>query len=146
MLLLVYGLLACREVRGEVPIEIFRTGSELIVRLERFDLLREAHPALKAVLTLTGEGGAKNLPIDLADSAVTGALVVDLSTFRNCTSAGLTVVDGRGKSILEKQVSPIPEGKGKGGKPKKRHKKGGGGGGKDGGSGSGVADGGMSSS
>lgn len=108
-LLLICGLLACRDVRGEDPIEIFRTGSELIVRLERFDLLREAHPALKAVLTLTGERGAKDLPIDLADPAVTGALVVDLSTFGNCRAVGVTVMDGRGKSILKKQVSPIPE-------------------------------------
>jgi hypothetical protein len=54
---------------------------------------------------------------------------------------------GGHESSPASEVSPIPEGKGgKGGKPKKRHKKGGGGGGKDGGSGSGVADGGMSSS
>ena len=53
---------------------------------------------------------------------------------------------GGHESSPASEVSPSPEVKGKGGKPKKRHKKGGGGGGKDGGSASGVADGGMSSS
>ncbi len=88
---------------------VFRTGRELIIKLERLDLLREAHPGLKAVLKLSGQGGTKTLPIDLADPAVKGSLVVDLSTFGNCTALSLSVMDGSGKSILKKQVAPIPE-------------------------------------
>lgn len=90
-------------------VEVFRTGRELIVELERLDLLREAHPGLKAVLKLIGPGGTRDLNIDLADPAVKGSLVVDLSIFGNCTALVLSVMDGSGKSILEKQVAPIPE-------------------------------------
>jgi hypothetical protein len=90
-------------------VEVFRTGNELVLQWDRFDLLREAHPGLKAVLKLRGEAGEKAIPMNLSDPAVKGTLVVDLSTFESCSGLELVVVDGAGKPILEKRTAPIPE-------------------------------------
>jgi len=91
------------------PVEIFRTGDELVVRLDRFDLLREANPGLSAVLKLNGEGKNQELSVDLADPAIRDTLVMDLSKFGKCKAMSLVVKNKEGKSIVEKTVSPVPE-------------------------------------
>jgi hypothetical protein len=91
------------------PIEVFRTGNELIVRLDRFDLLREANPGLSAALKLQGSGTEKDLAIDLSDAAVRGTLVIDLSKFGDCAAMSITVKDAAGKPIATKTASPIVE-------------------------------------
>lgn len=93
--------------RAAEPIEVFRTGPELIIRLDRFDLLREANPGLMAELKLQGQGRMKDLRIDLADAAVNGTLVIDLSKFGDCAGMSITVKDAGGKAIVAKTVSPI---------------------------------------
>ncbi|MCP5553338.1 MAG: hypothetical protein H7A54_06815 [Akkermansiaceae bacterium] len=100
---------SCRADREIGPVEVFRTGDELIFQWDRFDLLREAHPGLKAVLKLRGRAGDKEVPVDLADPAVKGTLVVDLSSFGICSGWELVVVDGAGKPVLEQRADSIPE-------------------------------------
>ena len=95
--------------RTAEPIEVFRTGDELIVQLDRFDLLREAHNGLNAALKLRGGGKDKDLLIDLSDPAVKGTLVIDLSKFGNCTGMSIAVKDAAGKVLAEKSVAPIVE-------------------------------------
>lgn len=91
--------------------EISRSGDELVVRLDRFDLLRKANPKLTAELKLRGGANAqdKMLAIDLSDPAVKGTLVVDLSKFASLAGVSLTVRGAAGKPIAEKTVAPVPE-------------------------------------
>jgi hypothetical protein len=103
------ALAFCTSTPAAEPIEVFRTGDELIVRLDRFDLLRQANPGLSAELKLRGEGKEKDLLIDLSDAAVNGTLVIDLSKFGNCSALSVTVKDAVGKSIVAKTASPIVE-------------------------------------
>jgi hypothetical protein len=99
----------CAPTIAAEPIEVFRTGDELIVRLDRFDLLRQANPGLSAELKLRGEGKEKVLAIDLSDAAVNGTLVIDLSKFGNCSGLSVTVKDAGGNSIVAKTASTIVE-------------------------------------
>jgi len=96
-------------IRAAEPIKVFRTGDELIVMLDRFDLLREANIGLVAELKLRGDGNDKDLLIDLSDAAVKGTLVVDLSKFGNCAGVSISVKDATGKVLAEKSVAPIVE-------------------------------------
>jgi hypothetical protein len=96
-------------LRASEPIEVFRTGNELIVQLERFDLLRKKHSGLNAELKLHGVGKDKDLLIDLSDAAVKGTLVIDLSKFGNCVGISIAVKDAAGKVLAEKTVAPIVE-------------------------------------
>jgi hypothetical protein len=94
---------------ADEKIEVFRTGDELIVKLERFDLLRQAHAGLNAALKLRADGKDKELRIDLADPAVQGPMVVDLTRFGKCSGIDITVKDGAGQMVAEKTIAPIPE-------------------------------------
>ncbi len=100
---------ACALLQAEDKITAFRTGDELIVKLDRFDLLRQQHSELNAVLQLTQNGKDKELVIDLADPAVQGALVIDLAKFGKCDGITTTIKDGKGQVIARQVVSPIPE-------------------------------------
>ena len=102
-------LALCTSIGASESIEVFRTGNELIVRLDRFDLLRQANSGLSAELKLRGEGKEKDLLIDLADAAVNGTLVIDLSKFGNCSGVSVTIKNAGGKSIATKSASPIVE-------------------------------------
>jgi hypothetical protein len=104
-------LLLCPAVSAADPIEVFRTGDELVIKLDRFDLLRQANSGLTAALKLGGDGQGADaeLSIDLSDAAVTGTLVIDLSKFGRCAGLTLTVKDGSGKPVAEKAVAPIPD-------------------------------------
>jgi len=99
----------CSPALAAEPVEVFRTGDELIVRLDRFDLLRQANPGLSAELKLRGEGKEKDLLIDLSDAAVNGTLVIDLSKFGKCSGMSITVKDAGGKTIATKTASPTVE-------------------------------------
>ena len=90
-------------------IQVFRTGDELIMKLDRFDLLRQAHAGLNAVLKLHGDGKDKELRIDLTDAAVQGPMVIDLTRFGKCSGIDVTVKDGAGQMIAEKTFAPVPE-------------------------------------
>jgi len=110
-ILVLIALALCPSIRAVEPIEIFRTGDELIVKLDRFDLLREANPALSAELKIRGSGKVpdKTFPIDLSDPAVKGPLVIDLSKFGNLAGVSLTVRGATGNPLVEKTVAPVPE-------------------------------------
>lgn len=101
----------CASARAAEPIEVFRTGDEIIIKLDRFDLLREANTGLSAVLKLRGNGKVKDkdLWIDLSDGAVKGTLVIDLSKFGDCAGMTITVKNATGKLVAEKNVAPILE-------------------------------------
>ncbi|MCE9607330.1 MAG: hypothetical protein K8U03_20790, partial [Planctomycetia bacterium] len=101
------ALALCTSIGAAEPIEVFRTDDELIVRLDRFDLLRQANPGLTADLKLRGEGKERSLAIDLSDPAVNGTLVIDLSKFGELMGVSITVKDAGGKSIAVKSASPI---------------------------------------
>ncbi|HEV7404172.1 MAG TPA: hypothetical protein VGO11_14625 [Chthoniobacteraceae bacterium] len=101
-------LLPASQLRAGEPVTIFRTGEELIVKIDRLDLLRQQHAELKAVLQLKRKGQDKELVIDLSDPAVQAALVVDLSQFGECDGAALTVSEN-GRTLVNRTVSPIPE-------------------------------------
>ncbi len=103
------ALALCTSIGAAEPIEVFRTGDELIVRLDRFDLLRQANGGLSAELKLRGDGKEQKLSIDLSDAAVNGTLVIDLSKFGNCLGISIAVKDAAGKPIATKTASPIVE-------------------------------------
>lgn len=107
--LVLFTLALCAPTRATEPIEVFRTGPELIIRFDRFDLLREANTGLMAELKLHGQGRAKDLLIDLSDAAVNGTLVIDLSKFGNCSEISITVKNAAGKRVAATTVSPIVE-------------------------------------
>jgi hypothetical protein len=110
-ILVLIALAICPSIHAIEPIEIFRTGDELIVKLHRFDLLREANPALSAELKLrgSGKGQDKTLPMDLSDPAVKGTFVIDLSKFGNLAGVSMTVRGATGRPIAEKTIAPVPE-------------------------------------
>ncbi len=107
--LVLFALTICAPTLAAEPIEVFRTGHEIIVRLDRFDLLREANPGLSAELKLRGEGREKELLIDLSDAAVNGTLVIDLAKFGHCAGVSVTVKNAVGKTIATITTSPILE-------------------------------------
>ena len=75
-----------------------------------FDLLRQAHPGLNAVLKLRGDGKDKELRIDLTDPAVEGPMVIDLARFAELQRARREREEwGRTAWSSEKTISPIPE-------------------------------------
>lgn len=90
-------------------IAISRSGDEAIVELDRFDMLRQAHSGLNAVLKLRGPGKEKELAIDLTDAAVQRALVIDLAPFGPCHSITVTIKDAGEKVLAENTASPVPE-------------------------------------
>jgi hypothetical protein len=91
------------------PIDVFRTGDEIIVKVDRFDLLRQENPGLTAELKLQGAGKFKTLKIDLADSAVKGSLVIDMAEFGKCDGIAVTVKSADGRTLAEKTAKPILE-------------------------------------
>jgi len=91
------------------PITASRSGDELVVRLDRFDQLRQSHKVLNATLTVRGAGQVREIKIDLTDAAVHGALVLDLTRFGRCDGIAVRVTDGGGKVVAEKTISPVPE-------------------------------------
>ena len=103
------ALAAGMSVGAAEPIEVFRTGHELIVRFERFDLFRQAKRSLTAELKLQGTGKQQSLAINLLDPAINGTLVIDLSKFGNCQGVSIAVKDATGKSIAAITASPIAE-------------------------------------
>lgn len=109
MPLFLLALSVCPTVRADEKIAVFRTGDELIVKLDRFDLLRQAHARLNAVLKLRADGKDKELLIDLTDAAVQGPMVLDLARFGKCNEIAVTVKDGAGQMVAKKTISPIPE-------------------------------------
>ena len=92
-------------------IKVFRTGDELVIRLDRFDLLRQNHPGLNAVVQLQGDGKNKDreLPVDLTDDAIQGPLVIDLAKFGRCAGITVTVKNGARQTVATRTVSPVPE-------------------------------------
>jgi len=86
----------------------FRSGGEVVVRVEQLDSLRLKHKKLAATVRLTGSGGEKTFAIDLADPVVPDSLVFDVTSFGDCTAVTLKIVDGAGVALLERSVSPVP--------------------------------------
>lgn len=95
--------------RAGEPVTIFRTGEELIMKIDRLDLLRQQHAVLKAVLQLRQNGQGKELTIDLSDAAVQSGLVIDLSQFGPCDGVTLNVTGDQGRALFSRAVAPIPE-------------------------------------
>jgi len=87
---------------------IFRSGNELIVRIQQLDQLRHRHQQLHATVRLTGVGGEKVFKVNLADRLTPDALVIDVAGYGDCSAVVLDVKDGAGKSVLTQQVRPVP--------------------------------------
>lgn len=92
------------------PINLHLTADELIVRLPRFDLLRQSNPKLSAELRVRRtDGQEKTLAIDLSDPAIDGTLVVDVAKFGSVAGASVVVRRADGKTIIERPFGPVPE-------------------------------------
>lgn len=102
-------LSAAMVIRADEAISAFRTGDELIVKIARFDLLRQSHLELTAELRLMHHGKDRLLQMDLADPAVQGALVIDLSQSGKCDGIQVTVKAGAGPVVATQTIAPIPE-------------------------------------
>jgi hypothetical protein len=106
---ILFACLAATTILSADPITAFRTGDELVVKLDRLDLLRQAHPQLNTELKLHRKGGDKTLLIDLSDPAVQGALIIDLAQFGQCDSLTATMKDRAGQVVTKQTIAPIPE-------------------------------------
>lgn len=96
-------------IGADENIEVYRTGDELVVKLDRFDLLRQGHAGLNAVLKLRADGKDQELRIDLTDAAVQGPMVIDLAHFAKCSGLAVSVRDRGGQVVAQKTIAPIPE-------------------------------------
>lgn len=88
---------------------IFRSGDEVIVRIENLDQLRQRHPKLVAAVRIAGAAGIQDFTINLADALTPPALVFDLSGFGECRGVSLEVTAGDGKTILSQRAVPVPQ-------------------------------------
>ncbi|MDX1944949.1 MAG: hypothetical protein SFU86_06045 [Pirellulaceae bacterium] len=105
------GLVALALSRGLLAAEpsIFRCGDELLVRIENLDPLRQPRARLSASIRLAGEGGAKELLVDLADPLVAETIVIDLAGYGRCTGVLVEVTDGDGTVVHTRKVFPVAE-------------------------------------
>lgn len=86
----------------------FRSGNEVVVRVDRLDALRRDHKQLTATVLLRGAGGEKSFRIDLQDRIVSDSLIFDTSGYGECASVELQVVDGAGRTLIDRRASPLP--------------------------------------
>ncbi len=90
-------------------ISAFRTGEEIIVRIERLEMLQQSHSELTGHLLLRQSGKETPLVVDLSDPAVHGALVIDVAKFGVCDGVTVTVKGGEGTNLAVQTITPIPE-------------------------------------
>ncbi|WP_395716205.1 hypothetical protein [Prosthecobacter sp.] len=97
-------------LRGAETIVAYRSRGEIIIKLERFDLLREAHRTLSADVRLRlGDAKEKQLDIDLADPAIKGTLVLDVTQLGSVAGLSVALRGEGGKLVADKIFSPLPE-------------------------------------
>lgn len=81
-------------------ISAFRSGDELVIRIDDLDRLRLQHADLKAQISLAGK---KTLAVDWSDPAIQATLTVDLAGFGPCDTISLKL----GNQTLSARVAPV---------------------------------------
>lgn len=87
---------------------IFRSGDELIMRIDNLAQLRLQHDRLSATLRLKGTGGERSWVIDLMDRVHPSSLVIDLSGYGDAAAASFSIEAAPGKIVGSHSVQPIP--------------------------------------
>ena len=88
---------------------IVRSGDELVVSIPELDRLRQRHPRLRAIVQLSGPGGARTRTIELSQRPNAMGLVFELSGLGVCDEVKLDVQNERGESVASRTVRPVPE-------------------------------------
>ncbi|MFM7111992.1 MAG: hypothetical protein ACKO26_12675 [Planctomycetota bacterium] len=106
LVFLALNLLDVSFLQAEPP--IFRSGDELIMRIDNLAQLRLQHDRLSATVRLKGTGGERRWVVDLMDRVQPNALVIDLSGYGDAAAASFSIEAAPGKIVGSHSVQPVP--------------------------------------